>query len=47
MRDFAPGRIYTKKVAKKFTELPPNEKLISDLEFVWKNASVDEIESMI
>ena len=47
MRDFAPGRIFTKKEATMFQEYRENEKLVAALDFGKREASIDELESML
>jgi hypothetical protein len=47
MRDFAPGCSFTGKEAKKFAQFPANPKLFEALGFQPKEASIDEMESML
>ena len=47
MRDFAPGRIHTNKPATSLQEYPENEKLVTALGFKKREASIDELESML
>ena len=47
MRDFAPGRAFTKKEAKPFARQPESDRLLLALDFGHRDASVDELESML
>ena len=47
MRDFAPGRIHTEKEANAQPTHKDNEKLAAALGFKKREASIDELESML